>query len=78
MLKGCNMLHAPDVVPLHSRPCSMAAKPAPKSTLALGAIGTGLRPLRLHDDRREGMDFLVQEGQEVFIISGDFLTRFQV
>ena len=31
-----------------------------------------------YDDMREGMDFLVQEGQEVFIISGDFLTRARV
>ena len=30
------------------------------------------------DDRREGMYFLVQEGQEISMISGDFFRRIQV
>ena len=38
----------------------------------------GYRTHYYHDDRREGMYFLVQEGEEVFIISGDFLTRARV
>jgi len=62
---------------------AMAFLTVPEQRLALASPRMEPRRGRLpafgrNDDMREGMDFLVQEGQEVFIISGDFLTRARV
>ena len=48
-------------------------KTPPVTFLRVSAAGS-----KADDDKREGMDFLVQEGKEILRISEDFSRRSQV